>query len=283
MLNSKLNLKASFGAFFVLILVFSTAHVGLGQGNKAPITDRAVFVKEMTGLLKVGLNDKQIVAYWDKKGWPESIRDIDFVMIRNAKASPKLLKRLRKLLEGHAVLSELAEKYEPFEILLNSGEKLSLLRPRGWHQTQTVNRDRFFFHEHSAELPGWFRRTSFFVWVIDGGTWKKRNEKALTRIVLAAAKKRLIRAGLTVGTMKEERLLVKRGHREFPVIEAICRDPRDKLKGTIAMSVLVQEPHGKVIVFGYSTRLNPDVSAQRALPRDILAEMLSTVRITKKK
>lgn len=268
--------------FFFLLILTCMAPMLMSQGipvqDKAPQTERKVFVSEILGLVKVGLPEDKIIAFWNKKGWPTSITDIDFVLIRNAGAGKKVLKRLRSVLKGHSIFSELAEKYESFEATLDSGMVLSMLRPKGWHFTRSETGDRFAFHEYSADLPGWFRRTSMFVWVFDGGKWKKRNEKALTRIVLTACKKRLIRGGLTVGLLKEGKLLVKRGEREFPVIEAICRDPKDNLKGVLVVSAIVDEKSGNVVVIGFSTRLSPKKNA-KTTPKDMLTQMLNTVQI----
>ncbi len=267
--------------FFLLILSVLTSTLMAQEppvSDEGPHTDRKTFVSDILGLVKVGLPEDKIIAYWNKKGWPKAVKDIDFVLIRNAGAGKRILKRLRGLLKDHSIFSELADKYQSFEATLDSGMVLSMLRPKNWHLTRSETGDRFAFHEYSADLPGWFRRTSMFVWVFDGGKWKKRNEKALTRIVLTACKKRLIRGGLTVGLLKEGKLLVKRSEREFPVIEAICRDPKDNLKGVLVVSAVVDEKSGNVVVIGYSTRLSPKKN-QETTPKDILTQMLDTVRI----
>ena len=117
--------------------------LGAWAQEKKPATPRKIFVRETLGLLKVGFGEKAVFDYWDKKGWPTSINDIDFVQIRDAKATPKLLSRLRKLLEGHAVFSELADHFEPFEVKLADGKMLKMLKPRGWHVTHSKAKDRY--------------------------------------------------------------------------------------------------------------------------------------------
>ena len=268
-------------SLLVLALLTVAVRCPAQKGEDGSSVDRLAFVRQTRALLRVGVKSSEVVSHWEKLGWPKAIKDVDFVLIRDAGAGPALLKKLKELLQGNTLLSELATRFAPFEVKLKGGAKLSLLRPRSWHQVTSSREERYTFYEHATKLPGWFRRDSLFVWVFDAGAWRSHNEEALTGILLSAARRRLLRAGLLVGPLKDSRLIIKETSQEFPVVEAVCRDPRDKLKGVIAMSALVDEDSSRMIVMGYMARL--DLKGEKKTGkldcRQLLAQMLSSVRI----
>ncbi len=239
--------------------------------------DAASFVTDTIGLLEVGLKDKAVIAHWERRGWPESVPADAVQRIREARAGLELMARVRALVPSGTEFSRLAEDFENHEIVYDRSRRVRLLRPRGFVQEKLdAEGRRQAFHEHAHELGGWFRRTSYFIFVYDAGQWRSKNEAALGRIAVDAMRRRLELGGLETGELTENRLVQKRSGSEFALFSVVARDPRNELNGIVSAGARVLEEAGLVVVMGFSARLdaaNPIVPAARSR----LGEMLDSI------
>ncbi|MCB9831137.1 MAG: hypothetical protein H6807_01585 [Planctomycetes bacterium] len=276
--------KRSRATILLFALVFLTqAGVSLLLGQepegKGPVDDET-FSRDTVGLLEVGFGDAEVIAHWNRRGWPKSVTANALVRAREAGAGLDLLARIRALLPSGTEYSRLVDILEHHEIDLGGRRRLRFLRPRGYvvEKLDEAGR-RQAFHDQAAQLEGWFRRTSFFVFVYDAGQWRSHNEAALSRIVVDAMRRRLELAAFEVGELAEESLINKRSNLEFALYSTIGRDPKNELRGVVAASARVLDDAGVVVVMGFCARLD---AANPVVPdcKTKLSEMLSSMLVS---
>ena len=186
-------------------------------------------------------------------------------------------RRLFNHYQGKTDLQLLAERYDILDGKINGEKSFSMLRPKGWIvAADELEGRRYSIHEHDQR--GWFRRTSFFIWFFDIGSWRKDNEVGLARICFDAAHSGLERGGLSPGPVTEDLLLYKRQGKEYPLHHAVCLDRTTGLSGIFALSVRVEEKAGLVCVMGFSARLDSNNRAGAAKARQQLTEMIASLK-----
>ena len=260
------------------LLVFVVAATVLGAAfarDEVRARDPDLLVEDLFVLLEVGVSDEQIVRHFDAVGWPKTVSDAQLERAARLGAGAVLRLRLLDRLRADQRSSALADAYETFDGDIG-GPRYTVLRPRGWIvQVSEAKGHRVAFHEH--ELEGWFRRTSFFLWFFEAGSWSEENASALARVVFDAARERLRTGGVTPGAASEEVLVDLRTSREMHAFSSVCTLERSGVRGIFMLAVRVHRATGRMSVMGFTARAGPDGGAARA--RAMLAEMLGSLKL----
>ena len=251
--------------------VWLLASIGVAEAQDAPSAD------DIAALVEIGHDDRAIVAYCRKHGWPERLTEADLARIREAGAGPTLRSELLLRFRGRSDLQQLAEEFRAFDARPAGGPGFSILVPRTWISESSPDGTRHYFHDHAQN--GWFLRQSVFVLIADGRSWKPGNESAVARIAFDAARDALSRGGIRVGTSTDDVVLHQKSGRDFPFVHAVCTHEGTGLRGLVGLSVRIDEATNRVVIVGIVARVGRNAPREGDL-RDRVANMLASLRFS---
>ncbi len=260
---------------FLLAAVSATAQEP--PKKKKPSAKPKVTVDLVCEMLRIGIEEDQIISYLDRVAWPEHIEERDLLKVSRAGGGRKLQGRLYARLEVRSEPERLSRLFDRFDGSVPKGPSYSLLRPKGYRVTRrSKDSRRVEFSENDVE--GWFRGTRYFVWFIDAGAWESGNETAVARIAMRAVLGRMESGGLTVTPAEEETFSGRTKKVSYPFFHALATDEKTRLRGMLGLTARIMSKSKTLVILGFIAPVSEEALAiTEATQR--LNDMVGTLRV----
>ncbi|HGY90513.1 MAG TPA: hypothetical protein ENK43_05010 [Planctomycetes bacterium] len=266
-----------YAAVLVLLLAAAPVIAQEPPEKKDPSAKPKVTVDLICEMLRIGIEEDQIISYLDRVAWPEHLEERDLLKVSRAGGGRKLQGRLYARLEVRSEPERLSRLFERFDGKVPQGPSYSLLRPKGYRVTRrSKDFRRVEFSEN--DVAGWFRGTRYFVWFIDAGAWESGNETAVARIAMRAVSGRMESGGLTVTPAEEEKLTGRKKKAGYPFFHALATDEKTRLRGMLGLTVRIMPKSKTLVIMGFIAPVSEEALAiTEATQR--LGDMVGTLRV----
>ncbi len=266
-----------YAAALALLLLAMTATAQSPPKRKNPPVAPKVTVDLICEMLRIGIEEDQIISYLDRVAWPEHLEERDLLKVSRAGGGRKLQGRLYARLEVRSEPERLSRLFERFDGKIAKGPSYSLLRPKGYRvAVRSKDARRVEFAEN--DVDGWFRGTRYFVWFLEAGAWESGNETAVARIAMRAVLGRMENGGLTVTPAEEEKLTGRKKEAVYPFFHALATDEKTRLRGMLGLTARILPRSKTLVILGFIAPVSEEALAVTEATQR-LTDMVVTLRV----
>lgn len=249
------------------------------DGAQSKPSLEALTIHQIGVLLRVGVSEAEIVDHGKRHGWPLMVSQSDFVALDRIGLAPTLRSALLGVLDREREDAKGERTWRAASIDLASKQRLSFLQPRGWHQERAEGTDRLVFRPRPSREP-WLEAPRAFLWVEPLEDASRDRAAGLARLSFDALETSLGRSELRFGDERTDLLVGPLSGGDFPLIDGIVTRQDNARRGRLLVSARIDEARGIAIMVGLITGLPETAEDLPATPRQTLARLLDSCRVS---